>query len=70
MLATRLPNFTEFHQIKGNLRKVAVTFAICARDYVIKYKKTLAFLFQCAQIAKRVSPLRMSDLEAIGSHIK
>ena len=52
MLATRLPNFTEFHQIKGNLRKVAVTFVICARVDVIKYKKLWHFSFSVLRLLK------------------
>ena len=70
MLAPRLPHFTELHQIKGNPRKFAASFTFCAHVDVIKYKKTLAFPFQCAQITKKFFPLCISDLKAVGSHLK
>jgi len=40
-----LRNFTE-----GNARKFTVSFAFCAHVDVIKYRKTLTFSFERAQI--------------------
>ena len=45
---TSLPNFTEFHRSKP--RKFTVSFAFCARVGVIKYRKTLTFSFERAEI--------------------
>ena len=42
-----LANFTE-----GNARKFTVIFTFCAHVVVIKYKKTLTFLFKHAQITR------------------
>ena len=44
-----LRNFTE-----GNARKFTVSFAFCARVVVIKYRKTLTFSFERAQITSSV----------------
>jgi len=41
-----LQNFTE-----GNARKLTVSFAFCAHVDIIKYRKTLTFTFERAQIA-------------------
>ena len=38
-------NFTE-----GNLIKFTLSFAFCAYVDVVKYRKTLTFLFECVQI--------------------